>query len=178
MEELTKQEQNFVKEVAITDNKTQAVVKAYKVKDPDYAGVKGHRLIRKDKIKKAVAEVKKTIADQIPDEDLIKKHKELLEQKQLAYFVFRRSIKDEEIEGHMEANGLDLIVIRETDKGKMAFYSISDAQAVKSGLDMAYKIKGTYAPDKNINLNVDFNEGLTDEEVKALKDLVAKEWKR
>lgn len=29
-----------------------------------------------------------------------------------------------------------------------------DVQAVAKGLDMAYKVKGSYAPDKNINLNV------------------------
>jgi len=29
-----------------------------------------------------------------------------------------------------------------------------DAQAVAKGLDMAYKVKGHYAPDKNININM------------------------
>ncbi len=36
MEELSRQEQDFVKEVSITDNKTKAAQKAFKIKDPDY----------------------------------------------------------------------------------------------------------------------------------------------
>ena len=156
MEELTKQEQDFVKEVAITGNATQAVKKVYKknIKTDGSARTKGSELLTKPNIIQAVAEVKKTIAEQLPDELLVKKHLSLLEQKQLAYFVFRRSITDEEIEGHMQANGLDLIVIRETDKGKMAFYSIPDANAIKAGLDMSYKLKGSYEEDKQKNINV------------------------
>lgn len=30
-----------------------------------------------------------------------------------------------------------------------------DTQAVKAGLEMAYKLKGVYAPEKSMNLNVD-----------------------
>jgi hypothetical protein len=54
----------------------------------------------------------------------------------------------------MQANGLDLIVIRETEKGKMAFYSIPDAQAIKNGLEMAYKVKGSYEADEQKSINI------------------------
>ena len=87
----------------------------------------------------------KSIADQIPDSLLVKKHNDLLKQKQLSYFVFSKSLSDEEIVEHMKANNLDTIVIRESDKGKLAFYSIDDAQAISKGLDMAYKLKGSFA---------------------------------
>jgi len=150
MEELTKQEQNFVKEVAITDNKTQAVVKAYKVKDPDYAGVKGHRLIRKDKIKKAVAEVKKTIADQIPDELLVKTH---LEGLKAGKHIYKNNNESGEIE----------------DLGVEADYATRHKY-----LESGYKVKGTFAPDKNINLNVNLDDGLTEEEKIALLALIGK----
>jgi hypothetical protein len=30
----------------------------------------------------------------------------------------------------------------------MAFYSIDDAQAISKGLDMAYKLKGSFAAEK------------------------------
>ena len=156
-DKLTKQEAKFTKVVAETGNKTLAVKTAFGIKDDNYAGVKGNRLLRKDKIQKAI----KSIADSIPDDLLITKHKLLLEQKQLAYFIFSKKIEDDEIADHMKANGLDLIVIRETDKGKMAFYSIFDANAIAKGLDMGYKIKGTYAPVKGITLSLskpDFKE--------------------
>ncbi len=65
MEELNKQDQDFVKEVAITGNRTQAVKNAYGIEDDNYAGVKGNRLIRKDKINTAIVEVKKSLADRV-----------------------------------------------------------------------------------------------------------------
>ena len=38
-----------------------------------------------------------------------------------------------------------------------------DVQAVAKGLDMAYKVKGSYAPEKNINLNIDVSNNVDDE---------------
>ncbi len=46
------------------------------------------------------------------------------------------------------------------DKGEI------DVQAVSKGLDMGYKIKGVYAPDKSINLNVEAN--ITDPKAREL----------
>ena len=31
-----------------------------------------------------------------------------------------------------------------------------DTQAISKGLDMAYKLKGSYAAEKKVNLNVDY----------------------
>lgn len=55
---LTKQEEKFTNKVLETGNLTQAVQESFKIEDPNYAGVKGHRLIRKDKIINAI-EVKR-----------------------------------------------------------------------------------------------------------------------
>lgn len=145
---LSKQDKIFVNEVVKTGNKTQAVQKAYGIKDENYAGVKGHRLISKDKIVKAVEKTRKTIAEQLSDDLLIKAHKELLQQTRADYFVFPRSMEDEEITGHVAGAGFKVITIRESDKGKMAFYSVPDAMAKKGALEMAYKIRGDYAPEK------------------------------
>ena len=154
MDELSLQEQEFVKEVALTGNQTQAVKKVYGIKNEGYARVKGTRLITKDNINTAVQEVKRSIAEQLTGEMLVEKHLELLNQKQINYFVFPKTMTDEEIIGHVNANGIEVITVRESDKGKMAFYSMPDAQAIKSGLDMAYKLKGEYAtdPDKTTNI--------------------------
>ena len=141
---LTKREQGFVKDVASGISASQAVKNNFNIKANNSASAYAHKLKKKPKVVKRLL----SIADSIPDKLLLEKHEGLLEQKELAYFVFARSIKDEEIEEHMEANGLDLIVIRPTDKGKMAFYSIPDANAIKAGLDMAYKLKSSYAPEK------------------------------
>jgi hypothetical protein len=91
----------------------------------------------------------KTLGAEIPNSLVIKKHFDLLQQKQLNYFVFNKDMPDEEIREHLASNGLDTVVIRPSDKGKLAFYSINDPQAVAKGLDMAYKLKGAYAAEKH-----------------------------
>ena len=104
---------------------------------------------------------KELMEQHLPDKLLAKKHRELLEQKELAYFVFSKDKKDDEIEGHMKANGLDLIVIRHTDKGKMAFYSIDNSVAKKNGLEMAYKLKGHFQKEgggTNVAIQVNVGE--------------------
>jgi len=42
-----------------------------------------------------------------------------------------------------------------------------DVQAVAKGLDMAYKVKGSYAPDKNININI--NQEMSPEAIARAK---------
>ena len=107
-EKLTKQEQTFVAEVIETGNQTKAAQKAFKIKDPNYAGVKGHDLIRKPKIVNAIQEA-------LPDDLLAQVHVEGLQ-----------ATKGEEV----------------------------DYFARHKYLDTAYKLKGSYAPEKSINMNV------------------------
>lgn len=96
-----------------------------------------------------VGETWKELAEKfLPDKVLLKKHSELLEQKQLNYFVFAKSLDDEEIKKHLEASGLKLVVIRPSEKGKLAFYSLSDPTAIKNGLELAYKIKRHLDPSE------------------------------
>ena len=59
----------------------------------------------------------------LPDDLLAEKHYQLLHAKELDYFVFPKSMKDEEIEERMAEAGTKLIVVRNSDKGKMAFYA-------------------------------------------------------
>lgn len=78
MEDLSQQDQEFVKEVAITGNQTQAAKKAYGIDNDNVAGNKGTRLLRNAKINTAIQEVKRSLAERIPDELLERKHIELL----------------------------------------------------------------------------------------------------
>jgi phage terminase small subunit len=117
MEKLTAQDQEFVREVAITGNQTQAVKKVYGIEDDNYAAVKGTRLLRKDNINTAIEEVKQSIADRLTDDELILKHKEFLNSERPEIGI--------------------------------------------KALDMGYKLKGSYAAEKNINLNL--NGDMTEE---------------
>ena len=65
---------------------------------------------------------------------------------------------DEEIKDHVEAAGLQLIVIRFSDKGKLAFYSLDDAQAISKALDMGYKLKNKY-PQNTPGVAIQINMG-------------------
>ncbi len=123
MKELSKQDQDFVKGVALTGNKTQSAKDAYGIENDGYARVKGHKQITKDNIATALEEVKRTIAEQIPDDLLIKVHLEGLNA--------GRTI----IKGDNE--------IVEPDYATRHKY-----------LDTAHKLKGTYAPDKSIVLDI------------------------
>ncbi len=46
-----------------------------------------------------------------------------------------------------------------------------DVIAVKYGLDMAYKLKGSYAPEKKINLNVEMSNEQRDKAINAIRNL-------
>jgi hypothetical protein len=119
------------------NNATQAVKDVYDIEDENYAGVKGHRLIRSDKIQNAIL----SIAEQIPDDLLVQVHLEGLNAS--------RTIKTEDDE------------IVEPDYAVRHKY-----------LDTAHKLKGTYAPDRSLNLNVNLDNGLTDEEKEGLRKLL------
>ena len=111
---LTRNDNKFVREYVEHGNGTEAAEKAYGIDDPNYAGVKATRMLRKDKIKKKL----KSIADSIPDGLLIEKHLELL-------------------------NSMEKVI----SEGEIISESIN-VQGVKAGLDMAYKLKGSYADEK------------------------------
>ena len=127
MDKLTAQEQVFVKEVVKTGNKTKAVVKAYQEEDPNYAGVKGHRLLRKDKIQNAI----QTLADRIPEDKL---HTVLMEGLEAGKHIYKNNNESGEIE----------------DMGVEPDYAVRHKY-----LDTALKLKGEYPTDSSQpNLNI------------------------
>lgn len=63
LRKLTKQEVKFTEKVIETGNLTKAVQESFNIEDPNYAGVKGHRLIRNDKIIEAIEVKRKTLRE-------------------------------------------------------------------------------------------------------------------
>lgn len=141
---LTKQDKIFVKEVVATGNQTKAAKIAYGIKDSNYAGVKATKKIRKDKIKNAI----KSIADSISDQDLIRVHKQGL----------KATKKEQKIIGRDDDGKPEYEMIDVEDYGVRHKY-----------LDSAYKIKGIYAPEKTINLNVEAEEEELREIIKSIR---------
>jgi len=119
METLNKNDLEFVNKVAVTGNQTQSAKDAYGIKNDGYARKKGSVQVTKSNIATAIEEVKKSLAERIPDELLEKVH----------------------LEGLVA--------------GKMVGETLEPDYAVRHKyLDSGYKLKGSYAPDKAINLNI------------------------
>jgi len=116
---------------------------------------------------------KELVEQYLPDSFVAQKHKELFTIKQVNYFVFPRKMDDEEIWEHVDAAGLEVITIRDSEKGKMAFYSVPDQNAIKSAVDLAYKIKGSYAPQKS-EVHVEEKVFMNDEQYEQLLNTATK----
>lgn len=151
IQKLTKKQRGFVKDYLATGNGTQAALNNYDIqsKEPErVASVIAAENLVKPSIVKAVESV-------LSKELLTEKHLELLEQTRIDYFVFPKWMEDDEIVIHVEdATGIKVLNVKETEKGKMAFYAIADAQARGKALDLAYKLRGDYAPEKSVSVNV------------------------
>jgi len=72
MDELTKKQKGFVKDYLETGNGTRAVLENYDVKDENSAAAIASENLRKLKIQNAI----KSIAEQIPDDELVRVHLE------------------------------------------------------------------------------------------------------
>lgn len=125
---LTKKQKGFVKDYAKTGNGTQAVLKNYDTTDYATASVIAVENLEKPRIIKALAE-------RLPDDLLEERHLELLNKRETHIYSTGRG------KGYK---------VHKIDLGP-------EVQAVSKGLDMAYKIKGSYAPEKSQRLQVNLN---------------------
>lgn len=140
---LTRKEKGFVNDYIETGNGTKAALNNYEIESKDkenVAAVIASENLRKPKIQKA-------IADRIPDDLLQEKHLALLNKEEV---ITKNNVTTGEI---------DVIPTGQID-----------VQAVSKGLDMAYKLKGAYAPEKHTNLNL--NVELKPEELDRLTKLL------
>lgn len=121
---LTRKEKGFVKDIVNGEPGVKAILNNYDVKNYNTAGVMAHESLKKPKIQKA-------IADMLPDDLLREKHLALLNKEEV---ITKNNVTTGEI---------DVVPTGQID-----------VQAVSKGLDMAYKLKGAYAPEKHTNLNL------------------------
>lgn len=143
---LTKKQKGFVEDYLVTGIGVQAALGNYG---------KENKPISYDTAKSIATEnltkpyIQKEIAERLPDDLLAERHLELLNKKEV---LIRNNVTSGEIE---------VIPTGEID-----------VNAVAKGLDMAYKIKSTYAAEKSINVNVNVEE-LRDEIKQNLADFRA-----
>jgi hypothetical protein len=110
-----------------------------------------------------------TLNEILPDELIIKAHRALIKNKFVVEKIFPKEMDDldiVEICSHMGR----VIKIIEADvafkgKVKVCYIAVTNTKAATDGIDMAYKLKGAYAPEKHsLNINQDFAE-MSDEEL-------------
>jgi hypothetical protein len=122
----------------------------------------------------------------LSDEVVYSTHGELLRSSEISHFIFpkvgkKHPISDEQIKKIVESvPGCRLIYIKpESYVGKIAFFQVPDAKSRRDALDMAYKVKGAYAPDK-VELTKRKYQDLSNAELaaleKKLKDFLLKRY--
>lgn len=114
----------------------------------------------------------------IPDEKIYKTHGELMDASQIQHYVFpkvrmgRKNIKDitdKEIEKLISSMpGCELIYIkRDPYVGAVAYFTSPENRSRRDAVDMAYKLKGRYAPDR-VEISKRKFEDLSNAELAAL----------
>lgn len=140
---LTKKQKGFVKDYIKTGNATESAMRNYDVKNRNVANNIGAENLAKPSIENEI----KSIADSIPDELLIEKHLELLNVPK---------------------------IVKTTKMGEYVDTEEStDVQAIKAGLDMAYKLKGSYAPEKR-EVKAEVENKVSDMDLDRLAEEMAK----
>lgn len=148
-QKLTKKQKIFVKTFLETGVGAVAVKEAYDIKPTDnqLAAVIASENLRKPNIIEAIRKGQKDI-------QIEEAFDKLINLKRLDYFVFPKSMSDEEITAHVQAQGITVLNVRPTEKGKMAFFAIPDARALGKALDIWKDVSGASAPTKHIKVNV------------------------
>ena len=144
---LTRKQKTFVDTFVETGNGTEAALEAYDTEDPIVA-----KSIASENLTKPY--IRDEITRRVTPELVEEAHESLITAKRLEYFVFDKNMTDEEIKGHCEAQGLTVINIRPSMKGKLAFFSLPDGQSRGKGIELYHKVHGTFAPEKKLNVNV------------------------
>lgn len=139
---LTKKQSGFVKTYIQTGIATIAAKKNYNVTTENSAAAVGSEVLSNPKVQAAI----ENYADSLPDTLLREKHLALLN---------RREVK--RTFDHQTGEWIDI------DTGQV------DSFAVSKGLDMAYKLKGSYAPEKSQSLHVNVDAKLANSEVEQLR---------
>lgn len=147
MNRLSQKEQGFIKDIVAGIPGVHAALNNYDTTSYNTAGAIASENLKKPKIVEA-------IRSGLKDSQIEEAFDKLINLKRLDYFVFPKSMNDEEIKEHVEAQGITCLNVRPTEKGKMAFFAIPDGAALAKALDIWAKINDAYAAQKHINVNV------------------------
>lgn len=108
------------------------------------------------------------ILDEImPDDLVLSAHRELLTNKNIDKQVFPITMSNEDIYEVAEAMGTVIKIHKDTkNQCKYCWVEKPNLNYIKDGVDLVYKLKGSYAPEKHAIAVQDFSE-MSDEELEA-----------
>lgn len=115
---------------------------------------------------------KELLKEELPDSLIAQRHKELLNSQYVDHMVFPLNITDEQItETLAEVNCVARRFMHSETQTHVWFWS-PDNKARKDAVDMAYKLKGNYAPEKSVSVNIEVEaDNAVKELTKQLNDL-------
>lgn len=175
---LTKKQAGFVKDFLEHGNGTKAALANYDTTDPKTASA-----IASENLDKPI--IRKTLEEVLADDNLAEKHQQLINATQLTRLTFDANTTDAEIEevvAQMPGHTL-LKIIRKssmtqvngeiTFNDPIAYVMAPDNTTQDKALDKAYKIKGTYAPEKHAHGHFILGDEHRNKATKAIKEILS-----
>lgn len=187
---LTKKQKGFIRDYVRTGNGTKAALNNYDTDKPEVANAIAVENLQKPLIQETI----KSVAEYFSEEFLAQKHLQLLNSTRIDHLVFplgpdidegdpsegppsgasvpeafkdRTKLTDQEITSMLAEVNCTVRQIVHGETARHVYFWSADNRALRDALDMAYKLKGTYAPEKRVNVNI---EAEADDIVKALAD--------
>lgn len=128
---------------------------------------------------------KQLLEENLPEDLVTKRHQELLSSATINHYEFyshgktnskakatgKHHLSDEEIRTLVESvAGCKLIYIKQFGTGtKVAYFSQPDNRSRKDAIDLAYKLRGSFAPEKSLNVNITKNVNANPKVKKVVK---------
>jgi len=93
---------------------------------------------------------KQLMEKNLPDDLLSKKHNELLTAVSIDHYVFPNAVSDKQIKAIInQVPGCKLLKVQRNASWARAYFAVPDNRSRKDAIDMAYKLKGKYQPEKH-----------------------------
>jgi hypothetical protein len=109
----------------------------------------------------------KVLDEILPDDLVLAAHRELLTNKNVEKHSFPITMPDEDIRDVAEHIGTVIQIYKDSkNQCKHCWIQKVNLNYIKDGVDLAYKLKGSYAPEKHAIAIQDFSE-MSDEELEA-----------
>lgn len=105
-----------------------------------------------------------------PDHEVLLSHSALKDSRRLDHMVFPTNLDDKDIAELLQGVNCFLRKVVHGEQAKHAYFWAPDNKARKEALDMLYKLKGLYAPEKIEDVTDPYRKMPTDELVKRRKE--------